>query len=89
MLSYIDSARAGAHDAGHAYSAGGRWATETDNGVMKGGTRSDTPQRFDDFPGDQPCSATGEVERWLRGGPTSKMTDNQKAVVRRAGSGAG
>ena len=55
MLSYYDSSRAGAPDTGYAYGAGGQWATEAENGVMKGGTfRSDAAQRFVDFPGEQP-----------------------------------
>ena len=64
MLSYIDSARAGALDAGHAYAAGGRRAPEAENGVLMGGTKADASQRFDDFPGEhpsqgEPYSSTG------------------------------
>ena len=81
MLSYIDSARAGALDAGHAYAAGGRRAPEAENGVLMGGTKADASQRFDDFPGEQPSQ--GEIERWMRNA-RSKMTDDQKAVVRNA-----
>ena len=81
MLSYIDSARAGALDAGHAYAAGGRRAPEAENGVLMGGTKADASQRFDDFPGEQPSQ--GEIERWVRNA-RSKMTDDQKAVVRNA-----
>ena len=81
MLSYIDSARAGALDAGHAYAAGGRRAPEAENGVLMGGTKADASQRFDDFPGEQPSQ--GEIERWVRNA-RSKMTDDQKAVVRGA-----
>ena len=84
MLSYIDSDRAGAHDAGHAYiyAPGGRWATEAENGMMKCGTKSDASQRFDDFPGEQPSK--GEVERWLRNARSKMTDDDKKAVVRGA-----
>ena len=62
MMSYDYSTRATGASDGHAYAAGGQWATEAENGVMKGGTlKSDASQRFDDFPGEQP--SLGEVER--------------------------
>ena len=80
MLPYYDSSRAGAPDTGYALGAGGQWATEAENGVMKGGTlKSDASQRFVEFPGEQP--SLGEVERWQQNA-RSKMTDDQKAVVR-------
>ena len=72
MLSDYDSSRAGAPDTGYALGAGGQWATEAENGVMKGGTlKSDASQRFDDFPSEQP--SLGEVERWMQNA-RSKMT---------------
>ena len=67
MLSYIDSARAGALDAGHAYAAGGRRAPEAENGVLMGGTKADASQRFDDFPGEQPSQCKIERSATARG----------------------
>tara|TARA_B110001452_G_C14951947_1_gene332921 strand:+ start:42 stop:383 length:342 start_codon:yes stop_codon:yes gene_type:complete len=48
---------------------------------MRTGTKTDASPRFDDFPGEQPSK--GEVERWMRGA-RSKLTDEQKSVVRGA-----
>ena len=48
MLSYGegDAARAGAHGAGHAFAAGGRWAPEAEIGLLKADMKSDPSQRF-------------------------------------------
>ena len=80
MMSYNHSTRATGASDGHAYAAGGQWATGAENGVMKGGTfKTKASQRFVDFPGEQP--SLGEVECWQQNA-RSKMTDDQKAVVR-------
>ena len=81
-LSYYDSTRATGAPDGYAYAAGGQWATEAENGVMKGGTlKSDASQRFVDSPAGYALRRE-RSSAGLRNARSEMIDDDKKAVVR-------